>query len=250
MRQNYGKGVAYAEIDGRDAIYYSSPGFFLHALDAKTGRPLEGFGSSVPIEGFPETGVVDMLPSLLEDWGRWQDWDQPYDPEYGIPRELGYITTSSPPIVVDGVIIVGNSAEQGYTQTRIENVPGDIQGFDARTGEHLWKFHVIPRPGEFGHDTWENDAWQWTGDISSWAPISADYERGVVYIPTTRRRSTTTGASTRERTSSGRARLRSTSTRVSGSGTSRPCITTSGTTTPHTSRSSRTWKWTAKRFRR
>ena len=136
------------------------------------------------MDGFPETGVVDMIPTLVADWGRWQEWDQPYDADYGIPRELGFITTSSPPIVVDGVIVVGNSAEQGYLQTRIENVPGDIQAFDARTGEHLWKFHVIPRPGEFGHDTWENDAWQWTGDVSSWAPMSADYERGIVYIPT------------------------------------------------------------------
>ncbi|MYA11439.1 MAG: PQQ-binding-like beta-propeller repeat protein [Gemmatimonadetes bacterium] len=97
---------------------------------------------------------------------------------------MGYITTSSPPIVIDGVVVVGNSAEQGYNQTRIENVPGDILGFDARTGEFRWKFHVIPRPGEFGHDTWENDAWQYTGDVSSWAPMSADYERGIVYIPT------------------------------------------------------------------
>ena len=69
-------------------------------------------------------------------------------------------------------------------QTRIENVPGDILGYDARTGEHKWKFHVIPRPGEFGHETWENDAWEWTGDVSSWAPISADQERGLVYVPT------------------------------------------------------------------
>ena len=48
----------------------------------------------------------------------------------------------------------------------------------------LWKFHVIPRPGEFGHETWENDAWRWTGDVSSWAPMSADPARGLVYIPT------------------------------------------------------------------
>ena len=41
-----------------------------------------------------------------------------------------------------------------------------------------------PRPGEFGHETWESDAWQWTGDVSSWAPMSADPERGLVYIPT------------------------------------------------------------------
>jgi len=183
MRQNYGKGVAYAEVNGRAVIYYISPAFFLHALDAETGQPIEGFGAPVAIEGLDD-GIVDLLPPLLDGWGPWEAWDEPYDPDYGIPRELGYITSSSPPIVVDGVVIVGNSAEQGYAQTRMENVPGDIMAFDARTGEYLWKFHVIPRPGEFGHETWENDAWQWTGDISSWAPISADHERGIVYIPT------------------------------------------------------------------
>jgi quinoprotein glucose dehydrogenase len=184
MRQNYGKGVAYGEIDGRGVIYYTSPGFFLHALDAKTGRPLDDFGSPVPLEGFAQTGVVDLLLPLLEDWGPWQDYEGTYDPDFGIPRELGFITTSSPPIVVNDVVIVGNSAEQGYNQTRIENVPGDILAFDAKTGDFKWKFHVIPRPGEFGHDTWENDAWRWTGDVSSWAPMSADHERGIVYIPT------------------------------------------------------------------
>ena len=102
----------------------------------------------------------------------------------GIPLEIGYITSSSPPIVVNGVIIVGNSAEQGYNQARTENVPGDILVYDARTGEHLWKFNVLPGPGAFGHATWENDAWQWTSDISSWAPLSADPERNLVYIPT------------------------------------------------------------------
>ena len=154
------------------------------APDAKTGRPVEGFGERVPIEGFPETGVVDLLPDLLEDWGPWQEYGGTYDPEFGIPRELGYITTSSPPIVVNGTVVVGNSAEQGYNQTRIENVPGDILAFDARTGDFKWKFHVIPRPGEVGHETWENDAWEYTGDVSSWAPMSADAERGIVYIPT------------------------------------------------------------------
>ena len=184
MRNGYGKGVAYAEIDGRGVIYIISPAFFLHALDAKTGHPLENWGTAVPLPGFPATGVVDLLPDLIEDWGPWQSWDGAYDADFGIPRELGHITSSSPPIVVNGVVVIGNSAEQGYNQTRIENVPGDIMGYDARTGKHKWKFHVIPRPGEFGHDTWENDAWQWTGDVSSWAPISADPERGLVYIPT------------------------------------------------------------------
>jgi quinoprotein glucose dehydrogenase len=174
MRKNHGKGVAYANVDGRDIIYVVTPAFFLHALDAETGEPIEGFGGSVPIEGFPATGTVDLLAHLGHE----------YDVESGIPLQTGYITSSSPAIVVNGVIVVGNSAEQGYNQSRIENVPGDILAFDARTGEFKWKFDVLPKPGEFGHETWENDAWSWTGDISSWAPLSADAERGIVYIPT------------------------------------------------------------------
>ena len=166
--------MGYANLDGRDVIYIISPGFFLTALDAATGRPLEGFGGPVAVEGFPETGVVDLLADL----------GHPYDPYEGIPLERGYITASSPPIVVNDVVVVGNSAEQGYNQSRIENVPGDILGYDARTGDFLWKFNVIPQPGEYGHETWENDAWQYTGDISSWAPISADPELDIVYIPT------------------------------------------------------------------
>ena len=186
-RQAYGKGVAYGEVDGRGVIYITTPGFFLWALDAKTGRPLEEWGAPVPLESFPGTGVVDLLPDLLGDWGRWQDYvagGGAYDPDYGIPRELGMVTSSSPPIVVNGVVVVLVGHEPSYEQTRIENVPGDIMGFDARTGEFLWKFHVIPRPGEFGHDTWENDAWQFSGDMSSWAPASADPELWLVYIVT------------------------------------------------------------------
>ena len=183
-RQAYGKGVAYGEVDGRGVIYVTSPAFFLWALDAKTGLPLENWGTSVPLDGFSDTGVSDLIPPLVSDWGRWQDRAGGYDPGYGIPRELGMVTASAPPIVVNGVVVVLVGHQPSYGQTRIENVPGDIMGFDAATGEFLWKFHVIPRPGEFGHDTWHNDAWQWSGDMSSWAPASADPELGLVYIVT------------------------------------------------------------------
>jgi glucose dehydrogenase len=186
-RQAYGKGVAYGEIDGRGVIYITSPGFFLWALDAKTGRPLENWGRPVALDGFSPTGVVDLLPDLLDGWGPWRDYVSSggvYDPDYGIPREIGMITSSAPPIVVNGVVVVLNSHQPGYGQTRVENVPGDIMGFDARTGEFLWKFHVIPRPGEFGHDTWENDAWYWSGNVGQWAGASADPERGMVYVVT------------------------------------------------------------------
>jgi glucose dehydrogenase len=186
-RQAYGKGLAYAEVDGRDVIFVITPAFFLWALDAKTGLPLEDWGAPIPLDDFPQTGGVDLIPGLVGDWGRWQDYlgqGNTYDPDHGIPRELGMVSSSAPPIVVNDVIVVGTGHEASYNQTRVENVPGDIQGYDARTGEFLWKFHIIPRPGEFGHETWENDAWQWSGDMSQWALMSADPELGLVYMVT------------------------------------------------------------------
>ncbi len=183
-RTDFGKGVAYAEVNGRGVVYVTSPAFFLWALDAKTGRPLENWGAPVGLEEFYDTGVVDLIPDLMADWQPWLDWREPYDPDMGVPQRLGMVTSSSPPIVVNGVVVVLTGHEPSYDQTRIENIPGDIMGYDARTGEHLWKFHVIPRPGEFGHETWEGDAWKWSGDMSQWAPASADPELGLVYVVT------------------------------------------------------------------
>ena len=166
MRKNYGKGVAYAEPGGRPTIYLVTPGFFMHALDPDTGQPIESFGNG---------GMVDLLGDL-------GDWE--YHPEDGLPPEVGYITNSSPPIVVNDVVVVGNSHEQGYYQSMQENVPGNVLAYDAATGDHLWTFNVIPQEGEYGNETWENDAWQWTGNVSAWAPLSADPELGLVYVAT------------------------------------------------------------------
>ena len=109
MRKNYGKGVAYAQVAGAGRIYVVTPGFFLRALDPDTGYPIADFG---------DDGTVDLLA----------DFGYPYHPTEGLPSEVGYITNSSPPIVVNGVVVVGNSHEQGYHQTRRENVPGHILG--------------------------------------------------------------------------------------------------------------------------
>jgi quinoprotein glucose dehydrogenase len=165
MRKDYGKGVAYHEVNGRGRIFVVTPSFMLHGLDAETGRPIENFGKN---------GTIDLLA----------DFGYPFHPTNGISKDVGYITSSSAPIVVNGVIIVGNSHEQGYTQTRMENVPGHILAYDAATGKFLWKFNVIPKPGEPGNDTWKNDSWSYTGNVSAWAPLSADLERGIVYIST------------------------------------------------------------------
>ena len=183
MRANHGKGVAYANVDGRDVVFLTSPAFFLTALDANTGQPLENWGRPVPLEGFPQTGVVDVLEDLVSDWKPWTSRGEEFDYDNGLPLELGYITSSSPPIVVNDVVVVGNSAEQGYHQTRAEAIPGDILAYDIRTGEKRWQFHMVPRPGEFGHETWENDSWTY-GEVSSWAPMAADPERNLVFIPT------------------------------------------------------------------
>ena len=166
MRKNYGKGVAHAVVNGEGRIYVVTPGFFLHALDPDTGRPIGSFGAG---------GAVDLLA----------DFGYEYHPTDGLPSTVGYVTNSSPPIVVNGVVVVGNSHEQGYRQTRQENVPGHVLAYDAATGEHLWKFNVIPQSeSEFGFDTWENDAWRWTGNVSAWAPLSADSGLGLVYVVT------------------------------------------------------------------
>ncbi|MFW5905017.1 MAG: hypothetical protein ACOCUZ_02250, partial [bacterium] len=175
MRKSYGKGVAYAEVDGRELVYLVTPGFFLHALDAETGRPAENWGEPVPVDGFPETGVQDLLAYM--DRGE-------YDVFSGYPERDKIITNSSSPMVVNETVVVGNSHEQGYNQTRRTNVPGDILAFDAGSGEFKWRFDVIPREGQFGLDTWESDAWQYTGNVSSWAPMSADPELGLVYVVT------------------------------------------------------------------
>jgi glucose dehydrogenase len=183
-RNNHGKGVAYAEIDGRGIVFLVTPGLFLHALDADTGQPLENWGTGIQIDGFPASGSVDVVADILEGWPRWEDRNESLDPYMGPPLELGFITSSSPPIVVNDVVVVGNSAEQGYNQSRIEGIPGDIVAYDARTGERLWKFHAIPREGEFGYDTWEPGSAEIAGNVGSWAPLSGDPQRGLVYIPT------------------------------------------------------------------
>ena len=164
-RKNYGKSVAYAEVEGRGIIYLVTPGYYMVALDAATGQPIPYFGIN---------GIVDLHLGL---------GDYPVDADRGV-LDSGDITSSAPPIVVNGVIVVGNSHDRGYYPSKKENIPGHIRGYDAKTGTMKWIFHVLPQPGEFGHETWEGDSSTYTGNISAWAPLSADSERGLVFIPT------------------------------------------------------------------
>ena len=165
-RKNYGKGVAYAEVEGRPTIFLITPGYHLVALDAETGHLLPFFGLG---------GIVDLHLGM---------GNYPVDADRGILDSGRHHGELGAPIVVNGVVVVGNSHDRGYYPERKENVPGHIRGYDAKTGRMLWIFHVLPQPGEPGHDTWEGDSWTYTGNISAWAPLSADSEHGIVYIPT------------------------------------------------------------------
>ncbi len=159
-RRNSGRGVAYwSDGGGDERILVATPGHHLVALDAATGRPIEGFGAG---------GVVDLMADLRQREG--------VDP-------VGNIGNSSPPVIVGDVVMVGPAFLVGFRPESKANVPGDIRGYDVRTGELLWTFHTIPEPGEFGHETWENDAWSYTGNVGVWTPFTADEELGYVYLP-------------------------------------------------------------------
>jgi quinoprotein glucose dehydrogenase len=161
-RQLSGRGLAYW-TDGKaqgqeERILYVTPGYRLIALDAKTGVPVPSFGKD---------GVVDLK---LDD-------DQDIDLVTG---EVGLHAT---PIVARDVVIVGAAHRAGGVPRSKTNVKGYVRGFDVRTGKRLWIFHTIPLPGEFGHDTWKNESWVYTGNTGVWAQISVDEELGLAYLP-------------------------------------------------------------------
>jgi quinoprotein glucose dehydrogenase len=86
-------------------------------------------------------------------------------------------------VVARNVIIVGASHRAGTAPRSKEAPKGYVRGFDARTGKRLWIFHTIPRPGEFGNDTWLNDSWSYTGHTGLWTQITVDEELGIAYLP-------------------------------------------------------------------
>src|SRR5262245_12907366 len=162
-RQLSGRGVAYW-TDGRDErILYVTTGYRLVALDAKTGVRISTFGTD---------GIVDLKEGAVFGKG------QPIDLVTG---EIG--VHSTPSLTRDGVVMVGSSFLEGGTPKTHNNTKGLVRGFDVRTGRRLWTFNTIPRPGEFGNDTWENESWAVTGNTGVWNQISVDEDLGLAYLP-------------------------------------------------------------------
>ena len=65
----------------------------------------------------------------------------------------------------------------------MRNAKGYVRGFDVKTGKRLWIFHTIPKPGEFGYDTWEDESALKNGNMGVWSQMSADLDFGLVYLP-------------------------------------------------------------------
>ena len=147
------RGVNYWESkDGKSRRLIFSASNFLQEIDAVTGESISSFG---------DNGRVDL--------------------RVGLDRDPSLVNQQSriPGRVFENLIILGSATNQEYA-----SAPGDIRAFDVRTGQLVWTFHTVPRPGEFGYDSWPEGAWKTVGGANNWAEQSIDEKRGIVYIPT------------------------------------------------------------------
>jgi hypothetical protein len=198
------RGVAYwrdAQGDGRAPRACSSPRS-THGCSRSTRRPeaLPDFGAN---------GTVNLRDGIAPL----------YDPhEYNV---------TSPGTVVGDVIAVGSSIADTL---RPDAPPGDVRGFDVRTGALRWTFHTIPHAGEPGSETWEGDL-ALTGAANVWSTITADLARGWLFLPVSTASPDFYGGDRPARICTAIPWWRSRPPPGSRSGTSRPCTTISGTTT-------------------
>jgi quinoprotein glucose dehydrogenase len=147
------RGLA-AWRDGPRLRLFLNSRYHLICLDAATGHLVTSFGNK---------GMVDLSAGLI----------------WSINKK--HYTNTSPPIVYKNLVILGNGV--GDRLVYRKDPPGDVRAFDARTGQQVWTFHTIPQKGEFGNETWENEAATYTGHTNVWAPMSLDETRGLLYLP-------------------------------------------------------------------
>src|SRR5690242_18341164 len=124
----------------------------LIALNAKTGKPVPGFGNE---------GVVDMKPGALN----------------GLTNSM--FGLSSPPIIFKNLVITGAHVQESPSI----GASGDTRAWDIHSGKLVWTFHSVPRPGEPGSETWEPDSWKSRSGTNVWGMFTVDAERGILYMP-------------------------------------------------------------------
>ncbi|HEX3868616.1 MAG TPA: PQQ-binding-like beta-propeller repeat protein [Gemmatimonadaceae bacterium] len=202
-REFAGRGLAYWTDGSNERVVVITPGYHLASIDAKTGKADPNFGKNGVVDlmenlGYPlvPLAVDDSGPLIISegDPARKAKPGEKWDPvkkigadgTVGIDPANGQIANSSPAIIVGDVIVVGNSSMHGYFPIRLHNIPGFIRGYSIHTGKMMWKFNLIPQPGEFGAETWKNGSKPGTvgvGKNDAWATYSADPDLGLVYIP-------------------------------------------------------------------
>jgi quinoprotein glucose dehydrogenase len=162
-RQLSGRGVSYwSDGHGDDRVVYVTTGYRLVELNAKTGAAINSFGSN---------GLVDLKVGVVK--GN----DQQIDLDSG---EIGIHST---PAIAKDVVIIGSSMREGATVPTHNNTKGLVRAYDVRTGKKLWQFNTIPKPGEYGIETWENDSWAINGNAGVWTQITVDEDQGLAYLP-------------------------------------------------------------------
>ena len=162
-RQLSGRGVSYwTDGKGDDRVVYVTTGYRLVELNAHNGQPISTFGKD---------GIVDLKEGMVTGTGQ------------QIDLETGEAGLHATPLVVKDVVIVGSSFKEGMTVVTHNNTKGVVRAYDVRSGKLLWTFNTIPRPGEFGNDTWENGSWATNGNNGVWTQMTVDEELGLVYLP-------------------------------------------------------------------
>jgi quinoprotein glucose dehydrogenase len=148
------RGVAYW-ADGNDQrILFGTGDGYLICLNAQTGKPISTFG---------QQGRIDLTQGL------------------GRPVDRRLYGVSSPPIICRDVVVMGSKVHD-YPLAE-EMPPGDVRGFDVRTGKQQWLFRAVPSEGEFGNETWDQGSWKTTGGANAWTLMSADEGLGYIYLP-------------------------------------------------------------------
>jgi quinoprotein glucose dehydrogenase len=137
---------------GNDRRVFAAVQSFVYALDARTGKIIPAFG---------QDGRIDLREGLGRD-----------------PAKQSVVLTS-PGIIYKDLLILG-----GRLPEALPAPPGNIRAYDVRTGKLRWAFNTIPHPGDFGYDTWPDEAWTYTGAANNWAGMALDERRGIVYVPT------------------------------------------------------------------
>ncbi len=158
-----GRGLAYWTDGKEERIIYVTIGYRLVCLDAKTGVPISSFG---------QNGIVDLKKLAVYGKG------EPIDLVNG---EIGL--HAAPAVTKSGVILVGSAFREGSRPKTHNNTKGMVVAFDVHMGKKLWQFNTIPRPGEYGNETWLKESWATNGNTGVWGQISVDEDLGLAYLP-------------------------------------------------------------------